>query len=391
MNESIMLQAKQVINARGRGDISSFKTIIQQNYNLAIAHYNMYTQSILKSLWSKSIEIDRMQLEQLAEALSTISQQWIKDSVILEQAAYQTSWTQMTTVIESLNLETTPNMLIALSSKANWSTQKGIVFEEYVKQRLPHIMQFIESNTNNSLNQSIDDNLKILLQPLITNISHTGGQRAQSFLRSGERFIRADLGSVKNMRDSELQIEFNLSSFNNIDTLQATLYKQDNLFDLIKMSGFGYSLKSFPYNDGFVSDQHMMQVSGLQTDLNNIFSISKNKTWNVNYAYFAMLARISELLLNLFGPVNIGFFFSDSFQWTATILSQHVALMHIYGTPVANNPQEIRKPHIYSSNLYLSPSVISHHQIEHLQAQFKLSRIIHQSNKLCWQIKGKIL
>ena len=43
MNESIMLQAKQVINARGRGDISSFKTIIQQNYNLAIAHYNMYT------------------------------------------------------------------------------------------------------------------------------------------------------------------------------------------------------------------------------------------------------------------------------------------------------------------------------------------------------------
>ena len=75
-------------------------------------------------------------------------------SLILEQNAYQSSWTTMITVIESLNLETTPEMLIALSSKAKWSTQKGIVFEEYVKQRLPHIMQFIELNTKNHLQTS---------------------------------------------------------------------------------------------------------------------------------------------------------------------------------------------------------------------------------------------
>ena len=390
MENSIMLQAKQIINSSGRGDVSQFQTTIQHNYNLAIAHYDMYVQQIIQLNWSKIIQIDNNILNQLVNALSVVSKQWIQDSLILEQNAYQSSWTTMVTVIESLNLETTPEMLIALSSKAEWSTQKGIVFEEYVKQRLPHIMQFIELNTKNKLNQTVDDNIKSLLQPLITDIFHTGNQRSQSFLRSGERFIRADLGSIKNMRNSELQVEFNLSSFNNIPTLENELFQQNNLANLIDMSGFGYSLKSFPYGAGFIQDQHMMQVSGLQADLNNMFSSSTNKTWNINYAYYAMLARISELLLNLFGPINIGFFFSDSFQWTSTVLSQNVALMHIYGKLGKNGmkSQEIRKPHIYSSNLYLSSAII-HQQIKNLQIKWGLKASKH-SKQLYYQLKGKI-
>lgn len=384
-----MLQAKQVINSSGRGDISQFQTIIQHNYNLAIAHYDMYMQQIIQSNWSKSIQIDNNILNQLVNALSVVSKQWIQDSLILEQNAYQSSWTTMATVIESLNLETTPEMLIALSSKAKWLTQKGIVFEEYVKQRLPHIMQFIELNTKNKLNQTVDDNIKILLQPLITDIFHTGNQHSQSFLRRGNPYIRADLANIKNFENSELRLEFNLSSFDNIPILENELFQQDNLANLIDMSGFGYSLKSFPYGAGFIEDQHMMQVSGLQADLNNMFSSSANKTWNINYAYYAMLARISELLLNLFGPINIGFFFSDSFQWTSTVLSQNVALMHIYGKLGKNGmkSQEIRKPHIYSSNLYLSSAII-HQQIKNLQIKWR--QVSTRSKQLYYQLKGKI-
>lgn len=155
------------------------------------------------------------------------------------------------------------------------------------------------------------------------------------------------------------------------------------------MSGFGYSLKSFPYGAGFIQDQHMMQVSGLQADLNNMFSSSANKTWNINYAYYAMLARISELLLNLFGPINIGFFFSDSFQWTSTVLSQNVALMHIYGKLGKNGmkSQEIRKPHIHSSDLYLSSAII-HQQIKNLQIKWR--QVSTHSKQLYYQLKGKI-
>ena len=295
----------------------------------------------------------------------------------------------MVTVIESLNLETTPEMLIALSSKAKWSTQKGIVFEEYVKQRLPHIMQFIELNTKNKLNQTVDDNIKSLLQPLITDIFHTGNQNSQSFLRRGNPYIRADLANIKNFENSELRLEFNLSSFDNIPTLENELFQQDNLANLIDMSGFGYSLKSFPYGAGFIQDQHMMQVSGLQADLNNMFSSSANKTWNINYASYAMLARISELLLNLFGPINIGFFFSDSFQWTSTVLSQNVALMHIYGKLGKNGmkSQEIRKPYIHSSDLYLSSAII-HQQIKNLQIKWR--QVSTHSKQLYYQLKGKI-
>lgn len=384
-----MLQAKQVINSSGRGDISQFQTIIQHNYNLAIAHYDMYMQQIIQSNRLKSIQIDNNILNQLVNALSVVSKQWIQDSLILEQNAYQSSRTTMVTVIESLNLETTPEMLIALSSKAKWSTQKGIVFEEYVKQRLPHIMQFIELNTKNKLNQTVDDNMKILLQPLITDIFHTGNQSSQSFLRQGNPYIRADLANIKNFENSELRLEFNLSSFDNIPTLENELFQQDNLANLIDMSGFGYSLKSFPYGAGFIQDKHMMQVSGLQADLNNMFSSSANKTWNINYAYYAMLARISELLLNLFGPINIGFFFSDSFQWTSTVLSQNVALMHIYGKLGKNGmkSQEIRKPHIYSSNLYLSSAII-HQQIKNLQIKWR--QVSTRSKQLYYQLKGEI-
>lgn len=389
MENSIMLQAKQVINSSGRGDISQFQTIIQHNYNLAIAHYDMYMQQIIQSNRSKSIQIDNNILNQLVNALSVVSKQWIQDSLILEQNAYQSSRTTMVTVIESLNLETTPEMLIALSSKAKWSTQKGIVFEEYVKQRLPHIMQFIELNTKNKLNQTVDDNMKILLQPLITDIFHTGNQSSQSFLRQGNPYIRADLANIKNFENSELRLEFNLSSFDNIPTLENELFQQDNLANLIDMSGFGYSLKSFPYGAGFIQDKHMMQVSGLQADLNNMFSSSANKTWNINYTYYAMLARISELLLNLFGPINIGFFFSDSFQWTSTVLSQNVALMHIYGKLGKNGmkSQEIRKPHIYSSNLYLSSAII-HQQIKNLQIKWR--QVSTRSKQLYYQLKGEI-
>ena len=389
MENSIMLQAKQVINSSGRGDISQFQTIIQHNYNLAIAHYDMYMQQIIQSNRLKSIQIDNNILNQLVNALSVVSKQWIQDSLILEQNAYQSSRTTVVTVIESLNLETTPEMLIALSSKAKWSTQKGIVFEEYVKQRLPHIMQFIELNTKNKLNQTVDDNMKILLQPLITDIFHTGNQSSQSFLRQGNPYIRADLANIKNFENSELRLEFNLSSFDNIPTLENELFQQDNLANLIDMSGFGYSLKSFPYGAGFIQDKHMMQVSGLQADLNNMFSSSANKTWNINYAYYAMLARISELLLNLFGPINIGFFFSDSFQWTSTVLSQNVALMHIYGKLGKNGmkSQEIRKPHIYSSNLYLSSAII-HQQIKNLQIKWR--QVSTRSKQLYYQLKGEI-
>lgn len=389
MENSIMLQAKQVINSSGRGDISQFQTIIQHNYNLAIAHYDMYMQQIIQSNRLKSIQIDNNILNQLVNALSVVSKQWIQDSLILEQNAYQSSRTTMVTVIESLNLETMPEMLIALSSKAKWSTQKGIVFEEYVKQRLPHIMQFIELNTKNKLNQTVDDNMKILLQPLITDIFHTGNQSSQSFLRQGNPYIRADLANIKNFENSELRLEFNLSSFDNIPTLENELFQQDNLANLIDMSGFGYSLKSFPYGAGFIQDKHMMQVSGLQADLNNMFSSSANKTWNINYAYYAMLARISELLLNLFGPINIGFFFSDSFQWTSTVLSQNVALMHIYGKLGKNGmkSQEIRKPHIYSSNLYLSSAII-HQQIKNLQIKWR--QVSTRSKQLYYQLKGEI-
>lgn len=390
MKNSIMLQAKQVINSSGRGDISQFQTIIQHNYNLAIAHYDMYVQQIIQSNRSKSIQLDNNILNQLVNALSVVSKQWIQDSLILEQNAYQSSQTTMVTVIESLNLETTPEMLIALSSKAKWSTQKGIVFEEYVKQRLPHIMQFIELNTKNKLNQTVDDNIKILLQPLITDIFHTGNQSSQSFLRKGNPYIRADLANIKNFENSELRLEFNLTKQHKINELEDMLFQtNDDLQKLMQELRFGYSLKSYAYP----TTHSIMQVSGLQNILNNMFDKSNDKTWNLNYAYYAMLEQISNLLLNIFGPLNIGFFFANGFYWTSTILEQNQAIMHIYGNPVsdiATQNLEIYQPHIYSNNLYLAR--IKLNNLSNLTTQFKLNtNYSKKSGNIAYYIQARIL
>lgn len=390
MKNSIMLQAKQVINSSGRGDISQFQTIIQHNYNLAIAHYDMYVQQIIQSNRSKSIQLDNNILNQLVNALSVVSKQWIQDSLILEQNAYQSSQTTMVTVIESLNLETTPEMLIALSSKAKWSTQKGIVFEEYVKQRLPHIMQFIELNTKNKLNQTVDDNIKILLQPLITDIFHTGNQSSQSFLRKGNPYIRADLANIKNFENNELRLEFNLTKQHKINELEDMLFQtNDDLQKLMQELRFGYSLKSYAYP----TTNSIMQVSGLKNILNNMFDKSNDKTWNLNYAYYAMLEQISNLLLNIFGPLNIGFFFANGFYWTSTILEQNQAIMHIYGNPVsdiATQNLEIYQPHIYSNNLYLAR--IKLNNLSNLTTQFKLNtNYSKKSGNIAYYIQARIL
>ena len=59
----------------------------------------------------------------------------------------------------------------------------------------------------------------------------------------------------------------------------------DDLQKLMQELRFGYSLKSYAYP----TTHSIMQVSGLQNILNNMFDKSNDKTWNLNYAYYAML------------------------------------------------------------------------------------------------------
>ena len=385
MENSIMLQAKQVINSSGRGDISQFQTIIQHNYNLAIAHYDMYVQQIIQSNRSKSIQIDDNLLKKLAAELSKVVINWAYDSITLEKI-YNGNLEQDTATI--LNLKLTPELINTLKSNQDWSTGKGFVFEEYIRQKLS-LKQFVEKNSSISAHNAVGDTLQELLQPLISNIETTGQTRSPSYLRQGNPYIRADLANIKNFENSELRLEFNLSSFDNIPTLENELFQQDNLANLINMSGFGYSLKSYAYP----TTNSIMQVSGLQNILNNMFNKSNDKTWNLNYAYYAMLEQISNLLLNIFGPLNIGFFFANGFYWTSTILEQNQAIMHIYGNPVsdiATQNLEIYQPHIYSNNLYLAR--IKLNNLSNLTTQFRLNTNYQKkSGNIAYYIQARIL
>lgn len=385
MENSIMLQAKQVINSSGRGDISQFQTIIQHNYNLAIAHYDMYVQQIIQSNRSKSIQIDDNLLKKLAAELSKVVINWAYDSITLEKI-YNGNLEQDTATI--LNLKLTPELINTLKSNQDWSTGKGFVFEEYIRQKLS-LKQFVEKNSSISAHNAVGDTLQELLQPLISNIETTSQTRSPSYLRRGNPYIRADLANIKNFENSELRLEFNLSSFDNIPTLENELFQQDNLANLIDMSGFGYSLKSYAYP----TTNSIMQVSGLQNILNNMFNKSNDKTWNLNYAYYAMLEQISNLLLNIFGPLNIGFFFANGFYWTSTILEQNQAIMHIYGNPVsdiATQNLEIYQPHIYSNNLYLAR--IKLNNLSNLTTQFRLNtNYSKKSGNIAYYIQARIL
>lgn len=386
MENSIMLQAKQVINSSGRGDISQFQTIIQHNYNLAIAHYDMYVQQIIQSNRSKSIQIDDNLLKKLAAELSKVVINWAYDSITLEKIYNNGNLEQDTATI--LNLKLTPELINTLKSNQDWSTGKGFVFEEYIHQKLS-LKQFVEKNSSISAHNAVGNTLQELLQPLISNIETTGQTRSPSYLRQGNPYIRADLANTKDFENSELRLEFALTKQHDINELEATLFQTSSLQELMQELHFGYSLKSYAYP----TTNSIMQVSGLQNILNNMFNKSNDKTWNLNYAYYAMLEQISNLLLNIFGPLNIGFFFANGFYWTSTILEQNQAIMHIYGNPVsdiATQNLEIYQPHIYSNNLYLAR--IKLNNLSNLTTQFRLNtNYSKKSGNIAYYIQARIL
>lgn len=385
MENSIMLQAKQVINSSGRGDISQFQTIIQHNYKLAIAHYDMYVQQIIQSNRSKSIQIDDNLLKKLAAELSKVVINWAYDSITLEKI-YNGNLEQDTDTI--LNLKLTPELINTLKSNQDWSTGKGFVFEEYIHQKLS-LKQFVEKNSSISAHNAVDNTLQEILQPLISNIETTGQTRSPSYLRQGNPYIRADLANTKDFENSELRLEFALTKQHKINELEDMLFQtNDDLQKLMQKLRFGYSLKSYAYP----TTNSIMQVSGLQNILNNMFNKSNDKTWNLNYAYYAMLEQISNLLLNIFGPLNIGFFFANGFYWTSTILEQNQAIMHIYGNPVsdiATQNLEIYQPHIYSNDLYLAR--IKLNNLSNLTTQFRYTNYSKKSGNIAYYIQARIL
>lgn len=385
MENSIMLQAKQVINSSGRGDISQFQTIIQHNYKLAIAHYDMYVQQIIQSNRSKSIQIDDNLLKKLAAELSKVVINWAYDSITLEKI-YNGNLEQDTDTI--LNLKLTPELINTLKSNQDWSTGKGFVFEEYIHQKLS-LKQFVEKNSSISAHNAVDNTLQEILQPLISNIETTGQTRSPSYLRQGNPYIRADLANTKDFENSELRLEFALTKQHKINELEDMLFQtNDDLQKLMQKLRFGYSLKSYAYP----TTNSIMQVGGLQNILNNMFNKSNDKTWNLNYAYYAMLEQISNLLLNIFGPLNIGFFFANGFYWTSTILEQNQAIMHIYGNPVsdiATQNLEIYQPHIYSNDLYLAR--IKLNNLSNLTTQFRYTNYSKKSGNIAYYIQARIL
>ena len=388
MENSIMLQAKQVINSSGRGDISQFQTIIQHNYNLAIAHYDMYVQQIIQSNRSKSIQIDDSLLKKLAAELSKVVINWAYDSITLEKI-YNDNGNLEQNTATILNLKLTPELINTLKANQDWSTGKGFIFEEYIHQKLS-LKQFVEKNSSISAHNAVGNTLQELLQPLISNIETTGQTRSPSYLRQGNPYIRADLANTKDFKNSELRLEFALTKQHKINELEDMLLQtNDDLQKLMQELRFGYSLKSYAYP----TTNSIMQVSGLQNILNNMFDTSNYKTWNLNYAYYAMLEQISNLLLNIFGPLNIGFFFANGFYWTSTILEQNQAIMHIYGNPVsdiATQNLEIYQPHIYSNNLYLAR--IKLNNLSNLTTQFRLNtNYSKKSGNLAYYIQARIL
>ena len=389
MENSIMLQAKQVINSSGRGDISQFQTTIQHNYNLAIAHYDMYVQKIIQSNRSKSIQIDDSLLKKLAAELNKVVINWAYDSITLEKI-YNGNLELEQDTATSLNLELTPKLKNTLKANQDWSTGKGFVFEEYIRQKLLSLKQFVEKNSSISAHNAVNNTLQELLQPLISNIETTGQTRSPSYLRQGNPYIRADLANTKDFENSELRLEFALTKQRKINELEDMLFQtNDDLQKLMQELRFGYSLKSYAYP----TTNSIMQVSGLQNILNNMFDKSNNKTWNLNYAYYAMLEQISNLLLNIFGPLNIGFFFANGFYWTSTILEQNQAIMHIYGNPVsdiATQNLEIYQPHVYSNNLYLAR--IKLNNLSNLTTQFRLNtNYLKKSRNVAYYIQARII
>lgn len=348
-----------------RGDVSKLQAATIANYQLAITHYNMYASKVLQ----QSVIQNEKVFQAIATALSDLTKQWVNDFSNLE-TIYNTH-NRFTNIrkgmVSSINLEPTPEMMQALSSNAQFTQGgKGGVFEQYLAQRANQWQQALQSAALNQIEQQYAN----LLLPFINNLQVSGGVTGESYGRVGKKDIRADLagglsGSVDQMADSELRAELNLSTIQTSEQLNNVLNSKKFAYlqQLLNQSAYGYSLKAFDYP---LYKHKMMRVVGIRNDLNDKFSNSLTtkkiaRSWNANYAYFFMLHRLSELLLNLFGPINIGFFFANGFQWTSTVLREHMAYMRISGKTTRNDETELVNIQVHDNdeNLYLTRSIFA--------------------------------
>lgn len=172
-----------------------------------------------------------------------------------------------------------------------------------------------------------------IVQYLIDNvIENTGQQISKSFIVSGVKNIRPDIGlnfnfetdkknsNVLNIKGTNLAVE--LQTHIDVDSLE--LDKESKIQNILlqkylQSNAFGLSLKIWSNPNS----REFMQSTKLKQELSQAFYSKNNKTWNSNYAGAYMMWTISRYLINIISPLNIALVTGSKLIWMNDFLNKH--------------------------------------------------------------------
>ena len=246
------------------------------------------------------------------------------------------------------------------SDLSTFYSKMGSIFEFYMTKVLPSIVE------------GSDQILTEILKDLFSGIEQYGNIRLDisnrrisggTVSRGSAKQTYADIG--KNLTSDKETFIADLDA--NIDIIKEYGKKDqiksiDFLFEKYitqeaHKGGYSFQLKNF---NSFKKEFELTQMASLRKEINTRFQEEgqdpglqdNKKSWNATYAINYAKMRVSENLISIIGPYNIGIIFKDKILFISQFLDQYYLNYHVYALRrFTSRGQNEILPDIHSNNI----------------------------------------
>lgn len=320
-----------------RNNTSSLERQTLLNYQAAMRYYAQKKAMFLKQGALKQQRDDKIFLDKYAESIvdavdKIINKNWQKvEREIKNFIKIEDHRSGKFVVTDSRGLTASPiipqwlkqKILTKSGTNENYYSLMGFNFETY------------SANMMNNVGKELVQNG---LTDIMSTFKETGAKKTKSGLREGFLNIRADLavgiedaaGTDQILREKggplavELQTIFSIED--NLKNAHKTLDDNETIKEYLTSGMFGLSLKNWAKTSR--PKEYTSSVK-LKDMIDNEFSHSKRKTWDITYATQMANKVVSNYLLDIIGPINIAVLTKTDLIWMDDFIGSHLFYMDI--------------------------------------------------------------
>lgn len=321
-----------------RNNTSSLERQTLLNYQAAMRYYAQKKAMFLKQGALKQQRDDKIFLDKYAESIvdavdKIINKNWqkvereIKNFISIGD--YHTG---------SKYVVTDQKGLTASPIIPDWLKQK-ILTKSGTNENYYSLMGFnFETYSADMMNKVGKELVQNGLIDIMSAFKETGAKKTKSGLREGFLNIRADLavgiedaaGADQVLREKggplAVELETIFSIEDNLKNAHKTLDDNETIKKYLTSGMFGLSLKNWAKTSR--PKEYTSSVK-LKDMIDNEFSRSKRKTWDITYATQMVNKVVSNYLLDIIGPINIAVLTKTDLIWMDDFIGSHLFYMDI--------------------------------------------------------------